>query len=805
MLQNTKRNPDDLTLFPLPRWAENCASWDCLHRTSNLLSGPCLPWGHWRLACVGHEIFPCDPEEKRPLHGFGFKHPAPPKYWGRGNIDPEQDYPAGFKPGASGLVVADMDAGKIGDLLTHLKAHGIQNAFHVASKDIRSGKRHVWFRRPEAAERGSIGNRQWAVAGCSGEIRGDRGYVILWQLAELFPLLEGGDYGSLPIYREDLFPRPAKSHRTERGVDSKPLQNRTILTGENTREGTERRIRAYIRPLTEAVSSARGGERNNTLNAKCYAAFQRVWAHETDLPTDLPNKVRELFREAAAACGEEPGKAESTIRSAMEAARGDTVRLEERPLRKVNRTLARANGRPRAARSSKLSDRHTEGAITDLWHARNPDRIWDEERGFWYQLDAQTGHWQKNKTLEVCHEIRTVAKELAKDADKTTQKTFRKSATIRGAEWQARCLCPKTRAWDSSPWHVGIPSGAIELHKDGGYTIHKPAPAEWRITKSLAADPDFENTPRLWLQCLADWTGEDGRTGSVPQYIQRVFGYCLSGSVEERKLFLWYGADSATGKTVCVETIRHCMGDYGGTASIGTFLARRHAEHPTELAHLEGLRFVASTEVARGRSWNVGRVKEVTGGSVITARYMRQDYFDFLPQFKLAIASNDPPNLKGRDSGLRARLDILPFEHTVPEETQNKRLAVELHAEAGGIIAFALEGYRQWRELGGLARPKAVTRITDQYHEEQDQVGAWVSARVALHPEAFLPFGAAYQDYGTWVEAEGEKRMSKRAFCRDLRDVQGAAHEGYRHRSKGMFGLGLKSTKDSPTDRNDGV
>ena len=333
---------------------------------------------------------------------------------------------------------------------------------------------------------------------------------------------------------------------------------------------------------------------------------------------------------------------------------------------------------------------------------------------------------------------------------------------------------------------VGAPSGAIELERDGAHTRHYPAPAQWGITQSLAADPDAKTKPTRWFKCLREWTGGDKK---VIAYIQRVFGYCLTGLAEERKLFLWHGP-TATGKSVCVETMLHCLGTYAVSAPMDTFLARKQTEHLTELARLEGKRLVIANEAARGRTWNAARVKEITGGTTIAARYMRQDYFEFTPQFKLAIASNDPPNLKGKDPAMIARLDILPFQHAVAEDQQNKSLTENLKGEAGAIINWGLEGFTQWRELGGLRPPPAVVSATKQYLEDQDLITQWINERCELGAQHHLPWGAAYEDYKEWVDKARERALTKRQFMRDLRQA-GHFEAGKENDIRGLFGLRL--------------
>ena len=370
---------------------------------------------------------------------------------------------------------------------------------------------------------------------------------------------------------------------------------------------------------------------------------------------------------------------------------------------------------------------------------------------------------------------------------KNQRKSFRRNATISGAEIQSRGRCPKLKPWNSNPLIVGIPTGAIVLHPNGEHTVHEPAPAELRITKSVSAVPDSACLPRLWLQSLEDWTGGDR---GVIDYIQRASGYFLSGLIEEQKLFFWHGP-SATGKTVCTETIRYVLGDYGGSADSETFLSRRYDQHTEEIARLQGLRFVVANEIPASRKWNTKRVTEITGGGQLTARFMHRGSFNFTPCFKLVFAGNDLPNLQGKSPAMIRRLAILPFVETLPPNRRNPRLAEELKAEAPGILAWMLEGYRMWRAVG-LNPPPAVTAAVKAYEAEQDRITEWLGEHCTLEEGAFVAYGEAYESYTGWAEGEGEKPMSKRRFCKELRESAATLREGQKARKKGLHGLRLE-------------
>ena len=177
-------------------------------------------------------------------------------------------------------------------------------------------------------------------------------------------------------------------------------------------------------------------------------------------------------------------------------------------------------------------------------------------------------------------------------------------------------------------------------------------------TKVAACDPGGECP--LWWEFLERVT--DGNQ-DLESYLQRVVGYCLTGLTSEHVLFFLYGT-GANGKTVFINTIAGMMGDYAVTAAMEMFLASHGERHPTELAMLRGARLVVASETEDGRRWSEAKIKALTGGDKIAARFMRQDFFEFTPQFKLMIAGNHKPSLRSVDEAhafqeLREQIELL--------------------------------------------------------------------------------------------------------------------------------------------------
>jgi putative DNA primase/helicase len=213
-------------------------------------------------------------------------------------------------------------------------------------------------------------------------------------------------------------------------------------------------------------------------------------------------------------------------------------------------------------------------------------------------------------------------------------------------------------------------------------------------------------------------------------YIQKAIGYCLTGDIREHAMFFGYGT-GANGKSVLLSTVAGTMGSYCKTAHQDTFTTTGVTQHPTDVAGLIGARLVICGKVEQGRRWAEAKIKSLTGGDRISARFMRQDFFEFTPQFKLFITGNHKPELRNIDEAMRRRLHLVPFAVTIPEGERDKQLLGKLREEWPSILQWMIEGAVRWH-VEGLGKPKAVEDAT-QYLESEDTLLAWIEDRCDLN------------------------------------------------------------------------
>jgi putative DNA primase/helicase len=267
-------------------------------------------------------------------------------------------------------------------------------------------------------------------------------------------------------------------------------------------------------------------------------------------------------------------------------------------------------------------------------------------------------------------------------------------------------------------------------------------------------------------------------------------GYALTGEVREHALFFVYGT-GGNGKGTFLNTITHIMGDYQRVSGSETFTESPGDRHTTELARLQGARLVTAQETEEGKRWAESRIKALTGGDPITARFMRQDDFTFLPQFKLVIVGNHKPSFRSVDDAIRRRLHLVPFTAVIPATEKDPELPAKLKAEAPGILAWMIEGCLEW-EREGLRPPQIVKESTDQYLGDEDSLQQWIDDCCDMDRSGFSSSKALFYSWTKWCEHSGEyvgtmKRLMAKLESRGI--STGQKFRGQR----GCIGIKIKS------------
>jgi putative DNA primase/helicase len=467
---------------------------------------------------------------------------------------------------------------------------------------------------------------------------------------------------------------------------------------------------------------------------------------------------------------------------------------------------------------SRKSAKHSDDAVADRWqhyHTSPPDRLtvgsivywaraaepgWDpaspisaefsddalalrftDKHGENLRYTAIFNHWHRWDGSRWLYDEKLGYFDLARDlCRKEAGRAVRGGKTISSASTVAavitmtrsdRRIAADSRQWDTDEWLLATPGGTVDL-RTGEL---RPSRRADYITRAARATPGGDCP--LWRETLSEITGGNEETVA---YLKRLAGYCLSGSVREEKVFFLYGT-GGNGKGTFIETLAWVLGDYTTTVAMNTLVMTKHSEHPTEIAMLRGMRLAVTSETKDGARWNVARIKALSGGDQLSARYMRGDYFKFQPSHKLVVSSNSRPALGTVDNAIRRRIELIPFD--IEFRAPILDLKARLRTEAGGILAWAVEGCLDWLD-SGMATPAHIRAATDEYLETQDDTALFMadtcvrdnSSQVAI-PQLYILLQDWVKRTGAWLPSK--KEFTQRLMTRGIQIVYGRERVAY--------------------------
>lgn len=343
---------------------------------------------------------------------------------------------------------------------------------------------------------------------------------------------------------------------------------------------------------------------------------------------------------------------------------------------------------------------------------------------------------------------------------------------------------------DADPLLLTVLNGTLDLRTG---TL-RPARREDFITKLAPVEYQPEAACPEFDRMLTRLFG----LGSVMRdYLQRIFGYALTGVTTEQCFFLCFGT-GANGKSTLLRTILDLLGEYAATTRPETFLVKRGDGIPNDVAALAGARFVVVLESEQGTRLAEGLVKGMTGGDKLSARFLNKEFFSFVPQLKLFLGTNHKPTIRGTDHGMWRRVRSVPFAVVIPEAEQDKQLPDRLRTEYAGILAWLIQGCLAWQR-DGLGEPLEILAATAAYRAEQDVLGVFLKERCVLDPTAKSTKKDLYDDYTAWCEASGERhRLTMREFGQVVRE-RGVVDAKVGN-AKGCVGLRLRTPLDADPD-----
>lgn len=273
--------------------------------------------------------------------------------------------------------------------------------------------------------------------------------------------------------------------------------------------------------------------------------------------------------------------------------------------------------------------------------------------------------------------------------------------------------------FDRDPWIINMQNGTLDL-RTCELRPHRQADG---LTKIAGVNYDATAKAPRWERFLVEVQPDP----EMRAWLQRWFGYCLTGSIAEQVMMFALG-DGNNGKNVLLDTLKLVMGDYAATSAPDLLVLKNNDEHPTGFADLQGHRLMLVSEIDHGRKWAEATIKRLTGDKTIKARHMRKDFYEFEATHKFVVLANNKPEVQGTDHGIWRRIRLAPFSTIIPEDKKDEQLLTKLSAERDGIFAWAVRGCIAWQR-DRLGQAPLMRQAVAEYRADQDQVGEWISER----------------------------------------------------------------------------
>jgi putative DNA primase/helicase len=314
-------------------------------------------------------------------------------------------------------------------------------------------------------------------------------------------------------------------------------------------------------------------------------------------------------------------------------------------------------------------------------------------------------------------------------------------------------------ALDRDRMLLAVGNGTLDL-KTG--RLRAPDPADLiSLGTDVRFDPDA-SCPR-WERFL-DEVFQDDR--ELTGWLQRFLGYCLTGSTVEQKVAVFYGL-GGNGKDTLLKPVQRILGDHALTCPFDTFTrARGDRGARNDLARLHRARLVVASESDEGKRLDEALVKLVAGGGKVAARFLYGEFFEFDPQFKVVLVTNNKPKVDGDDEAIWRRLRLVPFNVTF-EGREDRTLDAQFEAGLPGILNWALEGCLTWQR-DGLGSCAAVEQATTEYRQGEDVLGAFLAERCTLGAEETCEPNTLRAAFADYCESVGEKPVAATVLGKKL-------------------------------------
>lgn len=307
---------------------------------------------------------------------------------------------------------------------------------------------------------------------------------------------------------------------------------------------------------------------------------------------------------------------------------------------------------------------------------------------------------------------------------------------------------------DANPWLLNCLNGTLDLNT-GNLLPHT---REDFMTLIAGAEYQANAECPQFLEFLNEIMG---RNQNMVEFLQRVFGYALTGTGREQCLFLFVGTGS-NGKTTLIEALRKVLGGYARHTPAATVI-QNNLQIRNDLARLKAVRFVTASEVSRNKELDEATAKMLTGEDPVTSRFLFKEFFEYRPSFKLFLLANQAPVIRGTDYGIWRRILLLPFPVTFSGVKIEKGLISRFEQELPGILYWAVQGCLKWQK-DGLMVPNEVKDATQEYRREADILPQFLDDCCIAEKTARVASKKLFEAYKSWAVENEDEILKQKAF-----------------------------------------
>lgn len=587
----------------------------------------------------------------------------------------------------------------------------------------------------------------------------------------------------------------------------------TICSRQSELEALHARI--FIKPQLKVVPSSPGSTLNisdqelidKAMSAANGAKFQALWTGNYSAYGSQSEADQALCNMLAFWCGNDPARIDRLFRqSGLYRGKWDRVDYSNKTIQKAieisgSRPTMTATATAEKVNPTKktmvviegghnLSDMGNALRFVDM-HGENVRYCYPWES--WVIWDGQ--RWQRDTSGQVDRlakeTVRGIYREAGNCDDDNRRAALRQHAGRCEGEAKRKAMLSSAKCelpispddFDKNHWLFNCQNGTLDL-QSGDLLPHTK---EHFITKLSPVDYDINAECPTWWNFLLRIMGNKE---ALVFFLQRAAGYSMTGGTNEQCMFIPYGL-GANGKSTYLNILKKMFGEYSQHAETDTFMLRKNDNVRNDLAALRGSRLVTAIETEKGKSLAEAMVKQMTGGDPITARFLFSEFFTFMPTFKIWLAANHKPIIRGTDHAIWRRIKLIPFTVSIPENEQDKDLPEKLTEELPGILKWCLTGCLSWQDIG-LDIPPEVKAATAEYREEMDMLADFLNECCIVAPGLSTKAKELYSAYTSWAESNGEKHfLSQRSFGltlteRGIKKDRGPTGVWYR------YGVGLK-------------